>query len=110
MRTRQTKAPHFDIHGRVMIRVDAKAPAAAQLQSMLACFATDTERPADIVVDDRPEPMPDAGLVEHELAYTANSGASRPTGCRSCGTRTSGASMVRGSCSPPWSQSSMRPW
>jgi hypothetical protein len=69
----KTKALHFDIHGRVMLRVDADAPAAAQLQSMLACFATDTERPADIIVDDRLEPMPDAGLVEHELAYTDNS-------------------------------------
>ena len=46
----KTKTLHFDIHGRVMIRVDAEAPAAAQLQSMLACFATGTERPADIVV------------------------------------------------------------
>ncbi|MGX9901848.1 hypothetical protein ACW0JT_22070 [Arthrobacter sp. SA17] len=75
MRTWQNKALHFDIHGRISIRVGAKAPAAAQLQSMLACFATDTEteRPADIVVDERPEPMPDAGLLEHELAYTENS-------------------------------------
>ncbi|MHA7239981.1 hypothetical protein [Arthrobacter sp. TMS1-12-1] len=75
MRTQQTKALNFDIHGRVRIRVDAEAPAALQLRSMLACFATDTdtERPADIVVDDRPEPMPDAGLLEHELAYTENS-------------------------------------
>lgn len=69
----KTNALHFDIHGRVTIRVDAKAPAATQLQSMLACFATDAEGPADIVVDDRPEPMPDAGLLEHELAYTGES-------------------------------------
>jgi hypothetical protein len=47
-RTR-TEALHFDIHGRIRVRVDAKAPAAAQLWSMLACFATDTEGPADIV-------------------------------------------------------------
>ena len=73
MSTRQAKAQHFDIHGRVTIRVDAQAPAVKQLQSMLACFASDTERPADIIVDNRPEPMPDAGLVEHELAYTENS-------------------------------------
>lgn len=73
MRTSQTNALHFDIHGRVTIRVDAKAPAAHQLRSMLACFATDAERPADIVVDDQPEPMPDAGLLEHELAYTEDS-------------------------------------
>ncbi|BAS11675.1 hypothetical protein AHiyo4_50970 [Arthrobacter sp. Hiyo4] len=73
MRTWQSKALHFDIHGRITIRVDAKAPSATQLQSMLACFATDTERSADIVVDAGPEPMPDAGLLEHELAYTGNS-------------------------------------
>ncbi|MDN4610563.1 hypothetical protein [Arthrobacter burdickii] len=73
MRTSQTEALYFDIHGRVTIRVDAQAPAAMQLKSMLACFATDTERPADIVVDAQPEPMPEAGLLEHELAYTENS-------------------------------------
>ncbi|WP_258804061.1 hypothetical protein [Pseudarthrobacter sp. NS4] len=68
-----TKALHFDIHGRVTLRVDAGAPSAPQLRSMLACFATDTERPADITVDDQLEPMPDAGLLEHELAYTESS-------------------------------------
>lgn len=73
MSTRRAKALHFDIHGRVTVRVDADAPAARQLQSMLACFASDTEREAEIVVDDRPEPMPDAGHVEHELAYTESS-------------------------------------
>ena len=30
-----------------MIHVDAEAPAEAQLQSMLACFATATERPVE---------------------------------------------------------------
>ncbi|MHA7263337.1 hypothetical protein ACX80W_09075 [Arthrobacter sp. TMN-37] len=73
MRNGQTQALHFDIHGRVRIRVDAKAPAAAQLRSMLACFATDAEGPADIIIDDQPEPMPEAGLLEHELAYTETS-------------------------------------
>ncbi|MBJ2120369.1 hypothetical protein I6N91_05180 [Arthrobacter sp. MSA 4-2] len=73
MRTGRTKALHFDIHGRVRIRVDAKAPSATQLQSMLACFATDSEGPADIIVDSQPEPMPEAGLLEHELAYTETS-------------------------------------
>jgi hypothetical protein len=75
MRTEQTRSLNFDIHGRVTIRVDASSPAARQLQTMLACFATDkdSEGPADIVVDDRPELMPDAGLLEHELAYTENS-------------------------------------
>ncbi|MHC6229011.1 hypothetical protein ACX5I6_04495 [Arthrobacter sp. MMS24-T111] len=73
MSTRRTKALHFDIHGRVTISVDAAAPAARQLQSMLACFASETERQAEIIVDDQPEAMPDAGHVEHELAYTDNS-------------------------------------
>lgn len=73
MNTRRMKALNFDIHGRVTISVDSVAPAARQLQSMLACFASDTEQPADIVVDNQPEPMPDAGLVEHELAYTEDS-------------------------------------
>ncbi|MGN7201899.1 hypothetical protein [Arthrobacter sp. SAFR-044] len=73
MSTRRTKALHFDIHGRVNISVDANAPAAKQLQSMLACFASDTERQAEIIVDDQPEFMPDAGHVEHELAYTDHS-------------------------------------
>ncbi|AUZ36394.1 hypothetical protein C3B78_19400 [Arthrobacter sp. PGP41] len=68
-----TKALQFDIHGRVTLRVDAEAPAAPQLRSMLACFATETERPADITVDNKLEPMTDAGLLEHELAYTENS-------------------------------------
>ena len=38
----QTKALHFDIHGRVMIR--AEVPAAAQIQRMLEGFAPDSER------------------------------------------------------------------
>ena len=73
MGIRQTKSLNFDIHGRVNISVDAAAPAAHQLRTMLACFATDAERPAQIVVDDRPEAMPDAGHLEHELAYTETS-------------------------------------
>jgi hypothetical protein len=36
-----------------MIRVDAEAPAAAQLRNMLECFASATERPVDIVDDMR---------------------------------------------------------
>ena len=57
-----------------MIRVDDEAPAAARLQGMWACLATATERPADIViVGDRLEPMPDAGLAGHGPACTDNS-------------------------------------
>ena len=61
---------NFDVHGRLGIRVAARAPGAPQLQAMLACFATDREVPADIVISEKPEPMPDAALLEHELAYT----------------------------------------
>jgi GT2 family glycosyltransferase len=61
---------HFDIHGKVGVRVAAGAPGAPQLQTMLACFATDREVPADIVISEKQEPMPDAALLEHELAYT----------------------------------------
>lgn len=63
---------HFDIHGRLGIRVDATAPTAHQLRTMLACFATSAPVAPDIVVTERPEPMPDAALLEHELAYTEN--------------------------------------
>ena len=44
-----TKALHFDIHDRAMIRDDAEAPAAAQLRSMLACFSTGTGRPVVVL-------------------------------------------------------------
>ena len=63
---------NFDIHGRLGIRVDPAAPAAPQLRAMLGCFATEREVPPDITVSSRPEPMPDAALLEHELAYTQN--------------------------------------
>jgi hypothetical protein len=62
----------FDVHGRVGIRVAAGAPAAAQLRTMLACFATGEDVPADIVVTARLEPMPEAAVLEEELAYTAD--------------------------------------
>lgn len=61
---------NFDIHGRVGIRVDPMAPTAAQLSTMLSCFRTHEDVPADVLVANRPEPMPDAALLEHELAYT----------------------------------------
>jgi GT2 family glycosyltransferase len=61
---------NFDVHGKVGIRVAARAPGAPQLQAMLACFATDRDVPADIEISEKPEPMPDSALLEHELAYT----------------------------------------
>jgi hypothetical protein len=61
---------NFDIHGRLGIRVDPQAPTAAQLRTMLSCFRTPHEVAPDILLANRPEPMPDAALLEHELAYT----------------------------------------
>lgn len=61
---------NFDVHGRLGIRVDPDSPASHQLRTMLGCFATQGEVPPDIIVSNRPEPMPDAALLEHELAYT----------------------------------------
>ncbi|TDO34235.1 hypothetical protein EV643_12820 [Kribbella sp. VKM Ac-2527] len=61
---------NFHVHGRIGIRVAAAAPAAAQLRAMLACFATDYEVPADLVVTAPLEPMPEAAVLEDELAYT----------------------------------------
>jgi len=61
---------NFDLHGLVGIRVAARAASAAQLRTMLACFATDKEVPADIAVDAIAEPTPDASTLQDELAYT----------------------------------------
>lgn len=61
---------HFDVHGRIGIRVAANAPAAMQLQTMLAAFASGQDVPDDIVVSAPFEPMPDAAVLEDELAYS----------------------------------------
>lgn len=61
---------HFNVHDRVGVRVDPRAPAARQLRTMLACFATDAAVPVDISIDERREPMPNAGRLEDELTYT----------------------------------------
>jgi hypothetical protein len=61
---------NFDIHGIAGIRVQADAPTARQLKTMLACFATDREVPGDIVVTRSFEPMPEAGWLELDFAYT----------------------------------------
>ncbi len=63
---------NFDLHGLLGIRVDATAPTADQMRTMLSCFATTQEVPPDIIISERSEPMPDAALLEHELAYTEN--------------------------------------
>ncbi len=60
---------HFDLHGRLGIRVAADSPAAAQLRTMLACFLRDEPAPADIAVSPALEPLPDAGNLEDELSY-----------------------------------------
>jgi len=67
-----TRWLNFDVHGRIGIRVARNSPAAPQLQTMLACFATDREVPGDIVLTEEFEPMPDAAVLEDELSYTEN--------------------------------------
>lgn len=63
----------FDLHGRVGIRVAAGTPAAAQLRTMLACFATEHPVPGDIVVTEDLEAYPEAAELEDELRYTPRS-------------------------------------
>jgi hypothetical protein len=60
---------HFDLHGIVGVRVDARAPAALQLRTMMGSFAVDHEVPGDIVVSAEHELMLDAAVLEDELAY-----------------------------------------
>jgi hypothetical protein len=67
-----TRWLNFDIHGRIGIQVARHSPAAPQLQTMLACFATDHAVPDDIVLTEQFEPMPDAAVLEDELSYTEN--------------------------------------
>jgi GT2 family glycosyltransferase len=61
---------NFDIHGIAGIRVHSDAPTARQLNTMLACFATEQEVPGDITVTPVHEPMPEAGWLELDFAYT----------------------------------------
>jgi hypothetical protein len=61
---------NFNIHDIAGIRVDSTAPTARQLKTMLACFATEREVPGDIVLTQSHEPMPEAGWLELDLAYT----------------------------------------
>jgi hypothetical protein len=67
-----TRWLHFDVHGRIGIRVARQSPAAPQLQTMLSCFASDGEVPDDIVLTEAFEPMPAAAVLEDELSYTGN--------------------------------------
>jgi hypothetical protein len=63
----------FDVHGRVGIRVEADSPAAVQLGTMLACFATDAEVPADITVSRAVEERGVTAHLEDQLRYTSDS-------------------------------------
>jgi GT2 family glycosyltransferase len=63
----------FDVHGRLGIRVQESSPAAAQLRTMLACFATDRTVPADIVVSDQFEAVGPTSDLENEMRYTDDS-------------------------------------
>jgi len=61
---------YFDVHGRVGIRVEAGAPTARQLSTMLACFRTDREVPPDIVVSRTAQTLPEAAWLENDFCYT----------------------------------------
>jgi hypothetical protein len=61
---------HFDVHGRVGIRVEADAPTARQLSTMLACFRAGHEVPADIVVTRAAQTLPEAAWLENDFCYT----------------------------------------
>lgn len=64
---------HFDVHGRVGVRVAASAPAAAQLRTMLACFASAGAVPADVEVSRELEPVDPVSDLENELRYSPES-------------------------------------
>ena len=61
---------NFDIHGKVGMRSRPRRPARRSCRRCSPASPSDREVPADIVVSERPEPMPDAALLEDELAYT----------------------------------------
>ena len=90
---------HFDLHGRLGIRVERDAPAAAQLRTMLACFASG-EVPADIVVSREFEDVGVTTQLEDELSYSPDERGVVQDGSRSCGTGTRSASTATASCSP----------
>jgi hypothetical protein len=61
---------NFDIHGIARIQVRCDAPTVRQLKAMLACFATEREVRGDIVITPSHDPMPEAGWLELDFAYT----------------------------------------
>jgi hypothetical protein len=64
---------HFDLHGRLGVRVQESSPAAAQLRTMLACFATRRTVPDDIVVSEQCEEVGPTSDLENEMRYTDHS-------------------------------------
>ncbi|MGN6577432.1 MAG: glycosyltransferase, partial [Nocardioides sp.] len=63
---------HYDVHGRLGVRVEKSSPAAAQLRAMLACFASDRPVPADVVVSRDFDVVEPVAELEHELRYTTD--------------------------------------
>jgi len=63
---------YYDIHGLVGMRVDDAAPAAAQLATIFACFAVKDPVSPDLVVMGRLDPLHEAGNLENDLRYTAD--------------------------------------
>lgn len=64
---------HFDVHGRLGVRVARSSPAAAQLRTMLACFASERPVAPDVVVSRGFETVGPTAELEDELRYTAES-------------------------------------
>lgn len=64
---------HFDVHGKVGVRVEETSPAAHQLRAMLACFSSTDSVPADIVVSARHEEVSPASDLEDEMRYSPDS-------------------------------------
>ena len=75
-------------------------PAPPQLRAMLACFATDAGGAGrHRRVREKPEPMPDAALLEDELAYTETAcGSSSDAGAGRAGRGAGTASTAPASC------------
>lgn len=63
----------FDIHGRAGLRVQRDAPAATQLEDMLAPFRTSSLARHDITVTGTAMPLLEASHAEHEYRYTDTS-------------------------------------
>jgi hypothetical protein len=69
-----TRTVNFDLHGKMIMSVDASAPAVMQLADMFACFRTDHAHsgPADLFVSEPVESVPGLANLETEYSYDEN--------------------------------------